>query len=280
MQDDGDALLVALKSTMGETWLVGSIHLRPDGLYSTKLAALKLITQTALIVDPAAIFIPGDFNSQMSERSPLTNFVSTPKGWEQLGMKYVGEPTDVTHILNRKGVKHATSIDHGFTGRGFSMDCSRDLLPGIEGHLAQHFTVRVQGALHKPFGWKRYAWKKQTQSKKELQMGVVEIFWYRVWLENGTPDEYMGVYHHLADTLIYGDPHKQKDQFISKLKSSGNPTSLLESWGLRMAARELKEVGLTDEDLEKLAQGITSATKSHLKFTRAGLGTFWRHQEE
>ena len=42
-----------------------------------------------------------------------------------------------------------------------------------------------------------------------------------------------------------------------------------------MAAREeLKEMGPTDEDLEKSALGITSATKSHLKLTRAALVLF------
>ena len=86
----------------------------------------------------------------------------------------------------------------------------------------------------------------QDPFKRELRMGAVDIFWYGVWLEKGNPYKYLAAYHHLADTLIYRDPQKQKDRFISKLRSCINPTSLLEAYRLTMAARgELKEMGIT-----------------------------------
>ena len=43
--DNPDALLISFRSVTGETWVVGSIHLSPEG-YGPELAALKEITAT------------------------------------------------------------------------------------------------------------------------------------------------------------------------------------------------------------------------------------------
>ena len=57
-----------------------------------------------------------------------------------------------------------------------------------------------------PFGLKRYSWKKASEEVHALQMAAVDIFRFWIWLADGTLDNYLGAYHHLADEIIFKDP--------------------------------------------------------------------------
>ena len=70
----------------------GSIHLRPDGQWQAKLDALKRVTQLTQTLAPSAVLLAGDFNSQFHvEQSAVIAFTKPSKGWEELGMEYVGK---------------------------------------------------------------------------------------------------------------------------------------------------------------------------------------------
>ena len=91
VMDNPDALLISFHSVTGEAWVVGSIHLRPEG-YGPKLAALKEITATLHVLGPDSVLIGGDLNSQPHlEASALAAHIRSSVGWERLGLKPVGD---------------------------------------------------------------------------------------------------------------------------------------------------------------------------------------------
>ena len=59
--------------------------------------------------------------------------------------------------------------------------------------MSQLFTIKLQGVLRKPFGWKRYAWKKMEDRDKERLMAAVEVFWCWAWLRDASLDRFLGV---------------------------------------------------------------------------------------
>ena len=59
-------------------------------------------------------------------------------------------------------------------------------------------------------------------------MAAVEIFWYWIWLADGTPDNYLGVYHHSADPIVFKDPKTGREAFMELLRKSEDPASLVE----------------------------------------------------
>ena len=226
--DSPDALLTSFRSVTGDNWVVGSIHLRPEG-YGPKLAALKEITATLQVIGPDSILIGGDFNSQPHlEASALATHIRGSVGWDRLGMKPVGDQSQPTHVLTRVGTVHSTSIDHCYVPGAFSLDVDRVLLPGVTGHKVQLVSARLQGTLEHPFGWKRYSWKKASEEVQDLQMAAVEIFWFWIWLAKGTPDNYLGAYHHLADQIVFKDPTAGREAFMELLRCDTKGTQL--SW--------------------------------------------------
>ena len=182
--DSPDAILISFRSVTGENWVVGSIHLRPDG-YGPKLKALKEITATLQVIGPESILIGGDFNRQPHlQASALATHIRNYLWWDRLGLKPIGDQSQPTHVLTRKGTVHSTSIDHCYASGSFSLDVSRVLLPGVTGHKVQLVSARLQGTLQHPFGWKRYSWKKASEEVQDLQMAAVEVFWFWFLLVN------------------------------------------------------------------------------------------------
>ena len=172
------ALLTAFESAAEGVWLLGSIHLRPDGRWQAKLDGLKRRTQLTQTLALAAVLLAGDFNGQFHvERFALITFTKSAQGGADLGMEYVGKASMATHVRTRQGTKHETAIDHGFAGRAFGLDCKCELLPGVAGNMSK---LKVQGVLRRHFGWKRYAWKKMEDRVKERLMAAVEIYWARL----------------------------------------------------------------------------------------------------
>ena len=91
VMDNPDALLISFHSVTGEAWVVGSIHLRPEG-YGPKLAALKDITATLQVIGPDSVLIGGDFNSQPHLGAlALATHIRSSVGWERLGLKPGGD---------------------------------------------------------------------------------------------------------------------------------------------------------------------------------------------
>ena len=152
------------------------------------------------------------------------------------------------------------------------MDVIRVLLPGVTGHKVQLVSARLEGTLEHPFDWKSYSWKKASEEVQDLQMAAVEIFWFRIWLADGTPDNYLGAYHHLADQIVFKDPKAGRETFMEMLRKSGDPASSVEQRRLAVEARNLvRELGGEVDEDETLTLSITAGTRKHMKLGGASV---------
>ena len=106
-------------------------------------------------------------------------------------------------------------------------------------------------------------------------MAAVEIFWYWIWLADGTPDNYLGAYHHLADQIVFKDPKAGREAFMEMLRKSGDPASSVEQRRLAVEARNLvRELGGEVDEDETLTLSITAGKRKHMKLGAAALVLF------
>ena len=270
------ALVVAFIAADGKLWAVGSIHLRPGSSVTEKKMQLRETALACQVVRPDALFLGGDFNGTFEgERSPLRQFTAGSRTWTSLGLRYVGDPAQITNQVKRGGKVSETAIDHGFAG-GHFRDCERHLIPGVGSHFAQLFTARIPGLFVRPFGWKRYPWRRTVDRDRVALMDAMEVYWYWAAIGGAEPDQFLGVYHHVADQLIYRDPTGVRNQFLKRLRSEEDTSGLLACKRRALAAKEeLLELGVKIPDKEESENvGITSATRTHMRLTRASLTVF------
>ena len=272
LMDEESCLLVAFEASTGGIWVVGSVHLRPGAPYADKIEELRKMTMAARSLEPEATFIGGDFNCQCHlAGSPLEVHMRSGS-WKKLGLNYVGKKEDITHRVKRNGSILESAIDHGFAGGQLGESCSRELLPGTKTHLLQLFKAKVPAKMVKPFEWKRYKWRQITEEVKDAVMAAIEVLWYWVLSAHGTSDNFLGAYHAVADAFAYRDPQAMREQFLNRIRKEGmeGPTRKLKL-SHQEARDEFREWGLRLGDEEKVGTGITSATRTHLKISKAAL---------
>ena len=277
VQDEGSGLAVAMEAVTGEVSALASVHVRPGDSFSDKKASLRKLTLSLKAVGPDSVFVAGEFNSQYHvEKSPLGVHADRSKKWLSLGLQYCGQPDAVTNEVLVKGTVHVSSIDHGFGSGVFGGATTRSLLPGVSTHKAQLFVASVHGSFVRPFAWKRYKWRFAEESIRGAMMAVMELLWFWVAIGGGGPDHYLGVYHSVADQLVYKDPTKARDAFIKRLRSGEDALGLIARKRRMMeAAAVLSELGLKDDHaLERKQVGITSATRKHMRMSKAALCLF------
>ena len=277
VQDEESGLMVVMEGVTGEIRALASVHMRPGESFSDKKASLKQLTLSLKAVGPDSVFVAGDFNSQYHvEKSPLGVHARKNREWLSLGLQYCGRPEEVTNEVLVKGTRHVSSIDHGFGSGVFGGSTTRSLMPGISTHKAQLFVASVRGSFVKPFAWKRYKWRFADGQIREAMMAVMELLWFWVAIGGGGPDHYLGVYHSVADQLVYRDPKRARDEFINWLRSQEDALGLIAQKRRRLeASAVLSELGLKDDyTLESKQVGITSATRKHMRMSKAALCLF------
>ena len=270
------ALVVAFIAADGKLWTVGSIHLRPGSSVTKKKMQLRETALACQVVRPDALFLGSDFKGTFEgEQSPLRQFTAGSRACTSLGLRYVRDAAQITNQVKQGGKASETAIDHRFAGGRFR-DCERHFIPGVGSHFAQMFTARMPGLFVRPFAWKGYPWRRTGDHDRVALMDAMEVYWYWAAIGGAEPDQFLEVYHHVANQLVYSDPTGVRSQFAKWLRSEEDTAGLLVCKRRALAAKEeLLELGLKIPDKQESENvGITSARRTHMRLTRASLTVF------